>query len=196
MSQDMIALAEAAKLLGKNLRTIQRHIKAGTLTRHYRDGKNFVSRIELESKFKLIGQKPKPVADTPTIKESKTFPTPTPTKTTDDFWPKEAQEYQKKWTDEIQKHAQTKEQLGEWRGRAEAYQAFASRLLGDGKMPEIKPETKKDEIVAPEVPISSSKNNSAISPLLLYIIMTILFLALVFVIIIFVIIYRNRMGLF
>ena len=102
-----------------------------------------------------------------------------------------SQDYQKKWTDEIQKHAQTREQLGEWRGRAEAYQAFSARLLGDGKMPEIQPETKKEDIVAPEVSMSSSKNNSTISPLLLYIIMAILFLALILVIII----YRIRLGL-
>lgn len=185
MSDDLITLQEAAELIGKNLRTIQRHIKAGKLTRHLRDEKSYVSRDEVEKKFGKISkgfeEKPKPQA-TPETQETKS--------------PPERLNYEIKWVEEIQKHAETREELGIWKGRAEAYQAFSARLLGDGKMPEIQPETKKNDIAVPEVPISSSKNNSIMSPLLLYIIMAILFLALVFVIIIFVIIYRNRIGLF
>lgn len=181
MSDDLITLQEAAELTGKNLRTIQRHIKAGKLTRHLRDEKSYVSRDEVEKKFGKISkgfeEKPKPQA-TPETQETKS--------------PPERLNYEIKWVDEIQKHAETREELGIWKGRAEAYQAFASRLLGDGKMPEIKPEIKKDDLVAPHVsePLSSKKN-STLSPLLLYIIMAILFLALVLVIII----YRIKLGL-
>ena len=53
MSQDLISLQESAALIGKNLRTIQRYIKAGRLTAHFENGKNFISRSELEKKFKI-----------------------------------------------------------------------------------------------------------------------------------------------
>jgi len=121
MSDELVTLQEAAELIGKNLRTIQRYIKAGKLRRHQKDGKNFVSRSELETKFKMSATKPpesvasEKIAD---ASESRQIP--------------KVEDYQKKWIEEIQKHAQTREELGIWKGRAEAYQAFASRLLGTG----------------------------------------------------------------
>lgn len=145
---DLISLTEAAAHIGKNLRTIQRYLKAGTLTAHPKDGKNFISRTELESKFSVKNQ--------PSPPKSETIKPPSPPKVaTQDSWQGEAHEYQKKWIDEVQKHAQTREELGQWKGRAEAYQAFASRLLGTGPngvnekidLEQNPPEIKKEPLV-------------------------------------------------
>jgi len=117
---DLITFQEAATILGKNLRTIQRYIKVGTLTRHDKDGKSCVSRDEVEKKFGIKNQSPKKPAGE------------LPKQTT-----KRAQEeisYEVKWIEEVQKHAETREELGVWKGRAEAYQAFAARLLGNGNI--------------------------------------------------------------
>ena len=117
MSSDLISLQEAAELIGKNLRTIQRHIKAGKLARHDKDGKSFVSRDEVAKKFGIKNQSPKiPVGELPNQTERV----------------HKELDYEGKWIEEIQKHAETREELGIWKGRAEAYQAFASRLLGNG----------------------------------------------------------------
>ncbi len=118
---DLITLTDAATLVGKNLRTIQRYIQNGQLTRHKKDGKNFVSHKELESKFNVKTTKsPESVVTQKTEDATKTRQEPS------------VNDYQKKWVEEIQKHAETREELGIWKGRAEAYQAFASRLLGTG----------------------------------------------------------------
>jgi len=118
MSSDLISLQEAAELIGKNLRTIQRHIKAGKLARHDKDGKSYVSRDELTKEFGIKNQSPK-------------IPAGESSKQTTEKVQKELN-YEAKWIEEIQKHAETREELGIWKGRAEAYQAFASRLLGNG----------------------------------------------------------------
>lgn len=117
---DLITLQEAAALIGKNLRTIQRYIKNGELRKYEKEGKNFVSRQEIEQKFGKFSKKveQKPPQPEPKTKEKESSP--------------ERLNYEVRWIDEIQKHAQTREELGIWKGRAEAYQAFASRLLGTG----------------------------------------------------------------
>ncbi len=124
---DLISLGEAAGIIGKNIRTIQRYIKSGTLKSYIRRGKNFVSKRELENKFNIATTSKEDVVD---IKEEikKSYQIPGSA----NFWQNEAQEFQNKWTQEIKNHAQTREYLGEWKGRAEAYQAFASKLLTDG----------------------------------------------------------------
>lgn len=125
MSQDLILLNDAATLVGKNLRTIQRYIKNGQLSRHQKDGTSFVSRQELENKFS-IKDTPVPPPMPPIPIRKKTTETVLPAKT-------KVLDFQVKWVEEIEKHAQTREELGVWKGRAEAYQQFASRLLGNGK---------------------------------------------------------------
>ena len=155
MDNDLISLGEAATFVGKNLRTIQRLIKAGKLTRQQKDGKNFVSRKELESKFNITATKPQ---------ESVVRQAP------------RVEDYQKKWTDEIQKHAQTREELGVWKGRAEAYQAFAGRLLGEGKS------IKKDDIVVktePENDNSPPLTKSSFSYYLIFAILGLIFILLI-----------------
>jgi len=153
---DLISLNEAAALIGKNLRTIQRHIKKGKLTRHEKDGKSFVSRKELEQKFdkfpKRNKEKPKSqkVAVESQTQETKSKP--------------QGFNYEGKWIDEVQKHAETREELGQWKGRAEAYQNFAARLLGNGT-------NKKDDIVSP------------VKNYLLYIIIGVLIIFLLFLIV-------------
>ena len=124
---DLISLGEAAGIIGKNIRTIQRYIKSGTLKSYIRRGKNFVSKRELENKFNIATTSKEDVVD---IKEEikKSYQIPGSA----NFWQTEAQEFQNKWTQEIKNHAQTREHLGEWKGRAEAYQSFASKLLTDG----------------------------------------------------------------
>ena len=136
--EDLITLQEAATLIGKNLRTIQRHIKNGKLTRHEKDGKNFINRTELEQKLSARGgsafgggkiskkSEEKPSSETEASKPQ------TAADAHESKSPPERLNYEEKWIDEIQKHAQTREELGIWKGRAEAYQAFASRLLGTG----------------------------------------------------------------
>ena len=146
MSQDLIPLTEAAALIGKNLRTIQRYNKAGTLMSHAKDGRSFISCQELESKYSIKETTARPPAPPPPVRKETTKTVP-PVKT-------KVLDYQTKWVEEIQKHAQTREELGTWKGRAEAYQNFASRLLGNGKTPDLKnaPETKKEENVTSVTP--------------------------------------------
>ncbi len=127
MSSDLITLNEAAELIGKNLRTIQRHVKSGKLKKHDVAGKSFISRAEL---VKKIGVSINTVAE----KEAK--PAKKPQKGSQEFRQEETADYQKKWAEELQKHAQTREELGVWKGRAEAYQAFSARLLGNGQVPD------------------------------------------------------------
>ncbi len=127
MSQNLISLGEAASLLGKNIRTIQRYIKTGTLKCYQRNSKNYVNRKELETKFNIATTLKEDVVE---IKEEIEKSPKINDNTT--FWQKEAREFQNKWTQEIKNHAQTREHLGEWKGRAEAYQSFASKLLTDG----------------------------------------------------------------
>jgi len=137
MSQDLISLSEAAELIGKNLRTIQRHIKSGKLTRHDRDGKSYVSRGEVEEKFGKISS----------IKEKKVVAEKEPVIEQAKVTSKEEKgsDYQAKWIEEVQKHAETREELGVWKGRAEAYQAFASRLLGNGNVESVDREMAQSE---------------------------------------------------
>ena len=131
MSDDLISLVEAATLVGKNLRTIQRHIKAGKLARHDKDGKSYVSRDEIEKKFGIKNQSPKiPVGELPKETVEK---------------PQKELNYETKWIEEVQKHAETREELGVWKGRAEAYQAFASRLLGNGNVESVDREMAQSE---------------------------------------------------
>lgn len=142
MPDDLIPLDDAAELIGKNLRTIQRYLQSGRLKRYEKDDKNFVSRRELETNFPSTTKSAKETTNQTT--------TPRPQKPSvasgDNYW-------QKKWSDEIEKHAQTREELGQWKGRAEAYQAFAARLLGNGETNinvdnlNQAPEIKKDEPV-------------------------------------------------
>jgi len=162
MSDELITLPEAATLVGKNLRTIQRYLENGVLTRHEKDGKNFISRSQIEQKFSARGgsafgggkfskrfeEKPKPQTKSPP----------------------HGLNYEEKWIEEIQKHAQTREELGEWKGRAEAYQSFAARLLGNG--------SQKDDLVASEIK-RSSKINFPLSPVVFYLIIGLLILGLV-----------------
>ena len=166
---DLISLNEAAELIGKNLRTIQRYIKDGKLSRHDENEKSFVSKKEVEEKFGVLkAEKAEIKKESATEKENHVAPPPVQKPkyrpAEESTWQKEFKEYQQKWIDEVKAHAETKESLGEWKGRAEAYQAFAARLLGDGQPPEIK---KSDTIVSP------------IKNYLLYIVIGVLFIALV-----------------
>ncbi len=143
LADDLISLNEAASLIGKNLRTIQRYLKSGRLTHHEQGDKNFISKKELEAKFNVTTEKPKETAtQTTSPRPQKTF-----VAQGDSYW-------QKKWGEEIEKHAHTREELGQWKGRAEAYQAFATRLLGNGEANlnvenlNQSPEIKKDESVS------------------------------------------------
>jgi len=144
MPDDLISLTEAATLVAKNLRTIQRYIKMGKLTRHQKDGKSFISRRELENKFKIMATKPQESvasekAEDATKPRQETVSRDKPELT-------EAQQYQTKWMEEVEKHAETREELGIWKGRAEAYQAFASRLLGNGNVESVDREMAQSEI--------------------------------------------------
>lgn len=121
MSQELITLHEAAELIGKNLRTIQRYIKTGKLTRFDKDGKSFVDKQEVEGKIGIVPPKKEDVKPSSPPKSAAPG----------------SVDYQTKWVQEIQNHAQTREELGVWKGRAEAYQAFAARLLGNGQVPDI-----------------------------------------------------------
>jgi len=137
MSQELITLQEAADLIGKNLRTIQRYIKTGKLTRQIKDGHNFIDVNELKSKFETIEtQTPRPPE-----KESSS----SDTKGVMD-WVQRADTYRDKWENEVQAHAKTREELGVWRGRAESYQNFASRLLNSGAAEQ----TRSEETTAPK----------------------------------------------
>lgn len=138
---DLISLSEAATLVGKNLRTIQRRIKAGQLTRHDIEGKSFVSRGEVENKFRIKNQPLKKLAGEPPKKSAEIS--------------KNELDYAEKWIEEIQKHAETREELGIWKGRAEAYQSFAARLLGNGHIENIAKEAVASENKKPIDPSTS-----------------------------------------
>src|SRR3990167_8418116 len=99
MDNDLISLGEAATFVGKNLRTIQRLIKAGKLTRHEKDGKNFISRKELERKFSIKAKNETP----PSPIQEPTMPKPTKAyqPVSEISWQEEAKEYQKKWIGEV-----------------------------------------------------------------------------------------------
>lgn len=164
MPEDLISFNEAATLIGKNLRTIQRYIKNGRLNRYQKDDKNFISRQELENKFTIMATRTaKSVA---TQKEEDA----TSSSATGDF--------QKKWIDEVEKHAQTREELGIWKGRAEAYQTFASRLLSSGEKIDLEqnpsPEIKKDEPIA-----NNDRSPQMTNSLIYYIAFAVLFVILI-----------------
>ena len=154
MPDDLISLTEAATLVAKNLRTIQRYIKMGKMTRHQKDGKSFISRRELENKFKIMATKPQESVASEKAEDATKPPQVKP-----------ADDYQNKWVEEIQKHAQTREELGVWKGRAEAYQAFASRLLGpkgapfggNGNIENVDPSTPPENTSSMELGTSRDK---------------------------------------
>lgn len=169
MSQDLITLQEAADLIGKNLRTIQRYIKTGKLTRHDKDGKTYVSRDEVKKKFNFVT--PSNVDEIDLQKKA------SPSSANDN-------DFQIKWIEEIEKHAQTREELGAWKGRAEAYQSFASRLLSNGNSSENAHDPSTPEMNKNTAPTVSERVPSpAIKPVVFYLIIGLfglLFLLLIF----------------
>ena len=177
---DDLTFQEAATLIGKNLRTIQRHIKNGKLSRHpshAKDGKNFISRSELEQKFGKVSKKPeeKPSGEAEASKPQAAAEDQVPKS------PPERQNYEEKWINEIQKHAQTREELGVWKGRAEAYQAFASRLLGSGEKIDLDqnhPESMRNNAYKKDEPVVN-RSPQMPNSLIYYIAFAVLFVILI-----------------
>ncbi|MBU6389378.1 hypothetical protein KGQ71_02575 [Patescibacteria group bacterium] len=56
-----------------------------------------------------------------------------------EYWQKKSDMYEEKYNAEVMKHAQTREELGVWRGRAEQAQAMLMKLLPAPNHVEVKP---------------------------------------------------------
>jgi len=55
-----------------------------------------------------------------------------------EYWQKRAETYEDRYTNEVGKHAQTREELGVWRGRAEQAHSMLLKLLPSGQDVEVK----------------------------------------------------------
>lgn len=174
---NLITLPQAANLIGKNLRTIQRYISSGKLTPRIVDGRNLVDKAEVMSKFHISNEIRK------TSLAENNAQTTEPPRTndinaTDNFIGDS--HYRDKWESEMKDHAKTREELGVWRGRAESYQNFASKLLaaGDNSVSEVsnneKPQTTPVRDFWPQEPVR--QDNGSLKPVLGYIVLAIVFI--------------------
>ena len=177
---DLISLQQAAKLIGKNLRTIQRYLKTGKISYHQENGKNLVSRKEIEEK--ILKRSSKSNVELAELQEKK----PEIDNTKDEllksvqensFWQKEAVKYQNHWINEIREHAGTREQLGHWKGRVEAYQSFAPRLLSNGQE-QTKSKNKFYSLL--KTPLANYRI-ATVNSIIIYLLIGIIFLIFVFV---------------
>lgn len=176
MTQTLVTLPQAANLIGKNLRTIQRYISNGKLTPHLKDGRNFIDREELSNKFQIRAETIMTGASNAAAPDQSRADVNRGTPNL-----AEANHYRDKWENEIQAHAKTREELGVWRGRAESYQNFATKLLasGDKNVSEASNHEKTpngpNRDFWPQEP-ASQDNKDSIKPVIGYIVLTIVFI--------------------
>ena len=65
-----------------------------------------------------------------------------------EYWQKRSELYEDRYHGEVMKHAQTREELGMWRGRAEQAQAMLVKLL-PGVQTEMAPELSRQAVLPP-----------------------------------------------
>jgi hypothetical protein len=152
---DFIQLDKAAKLAGKSEVTIRRLIKAGKIPfQKEKTLTGFVYVVDpavILSYYNLPTEGHTEQAESPTEQES-VRPEPSympkaaePVRIAiedseghaSEYWQKRSDLYEDKYHSEVQKHAQTREELGTWRGRAEQAQAMVIKMLPPPETPAI-----------------------------------------------------------
>jgi hypothetical protein len=142
-----IQLDAAAALVGKSEVTLRRLIKAGkipvqkekTLTGFMYlvnpdDVTAYYAGKGGDASFDDMMDMPEPI----TPRQSQSVPLNTPARrlavagesgNPTEYWQKRAESYEDRYHGEMQKHSQTREELGVWRGRAEHAQAMLMKML-------------------------------------------------------------------
>lgn len=142
---DHIQLDAAAALVGKSEVTLRRLIKAGKIP--VKKEKTLTGFIYLVNPDDVTAYYQGKGADGADIDEAPEMPEPaapqaaasnTPMRRlavageaggATEYWQKRAEIYEERYHGEMQKHSQTREELGVWRGRAEHAQAMLMKML-------------------------------------------------------------------
>lgn len=140
---ELVQLDKAAALVGKSEVTLRRLIKAEKIPfKKEKTLTGFVYLVDPNAVRKFY--KMKPVAAQPA--ETKVTPTPVESEeatshsgvriavagesgSVSEYWQKKSDLYEERYREELVKHANTREELGVWRGRAEQTQAMLMKLL-------------------------------------------------------------------
>ena len=84
-----------------------------------------------------------------------------------EYWLKRSELYEDRYNQEVSKHAQTREELGNWRGRAEQAQSMLVKLLPSPDAPTspaaLAAKAGADGAATPEVPTSNKKEGQGMS---------------------------------
>lgn len=136
---DLIQLDAAAALVGKSEVTLRRLIKAGKIPVHKE--KTLTGFMYLVNPAQVKAYYQGKGADLP---EETDEPAEQPAQSKVsgrrlavagesgnemEYWQKRAETYEERYHGELQKHSQTREELGVWRGRAEHAQAMLMKML-------------------------------------------------------------------
>ena len=197
---ELLQLDSAASLIGKSEVTLRRLIKAGkipfqkekTLTgfvylvdpdavRAYYQGRDteiFQAEAQehsrdTEPEVQVATQAQAASAKNQSVRVAVSDPKSGPA----EYWQKRAEIYEDRFTQEVVKHAQTREDLGVWRGRAEQAQSMLIKLLPAPQSEvEVRPKTEVIEQMAPE------KKSVSAAVVILSIFVVILLVGLVYVV--------------
>lgn len=142
---DHIQLDAAAALVGKSEVTLRRLIKAGKIP--VKKEKTLTGFIYLVNPDDVAAYYQGKGADTADFDDAADTPEPAAPQPTasntpmrrlavagesggaSEYWQKRAEIYEERYHGEMQKHSQTREELGVWRGRAEHAQAMLMKML-------------------------------------------------------------------
>ena len=134
---ELIQLDAAATLVGKSEVTLRRLIKAGKIPfQKERTPTGFIYQVDPEvvrgyyQGREAVFTVPETsatheVASSPRVRVAVASDSGTPT----EYWQKKAEVYEERFNTEMKNHAQTREELGVWRGRAEQAQSMLVKLL-------------------------------------------------------------------
>ena len=151
---DLMQLDKAAALVGKSEVTLRRLIKAGKIPfQKEKTLTGFIYRVDpdqVRAYYHLKGGGTAPAPEETDEKPDRPSRSYMP-KSADpvriaiedegghaaEYWQKRSDLYEDRYHQEVQKHAQTREELGMWRGRAEQAQAMVIKMLPPPETPAV-----------------------------------------------------------
>ena len=143
-----IPLDAAAAVVGKSEVTLRRLIKADKIPfRREKTLTGFVYVIDIEAAKAYYDVPDVAPAEEPAKEEKEEAPAAKATTvrvgianqegSTAEYWQKRSESYEDRYHGEVGKHAQTREELGVWRGRAEQAQSMLVKLLPSNSEVEV-----------------------------------------------------------
>ena len=183
---DPLQLDAAAALVGKSEVTLRRLIKAGKIqynkektptgfiytvdpdvVRDYYRGRDADILTSAAATATVEPETPPEDMTRPTADGAVRVAVASDNFTPGEYWQKRSENYEERFNSEVKSHAQTREDLGVWRGRAEQAQSMVAKLLPAPEGVEVHQDG--TDMVA-----RKEKNMSAEMPLILVVLLTIL----------------------